>query len=261
MFPGEKTYPLALVAGLFIITILFGSLIAYQQMQIRFLDQLLHPGPVQIVDHDQISGSDVRIARLEKRVDELTYPSIDFYAYGDSLTNNPDNYLVQMARDHSPGSVVLFNDDGSGRTSRWGAEYIGEHYRNNTRFFVYMFTNDGHSRTTEETIQNYLKIYDYATERGSIAVPCIPVLTSRNWSRAYDQANQTARILALEAALDARGIWYVKLYDALDSQSGNGRPDDINITDIPDGSHPDTSGHKKLGEYLWRRLAEKYGPI
>jgi lysophospholipase L1-like esterase len=249
-----------LAAVLFIITVTFGILIIYQQQQINLIESKsrLVATPV---NPDMISYADIRIARLEARVDEMVYPKIDYYAYGDSLTDPSDNYLIQMESEFAPGAVALSSTDGGGKSSKWGADYVNVHFRNNTDIFVYMFTNDAQiGLSSDQSIENYLKIHDYVTSRGAIAVPCIPILSQRNWSLAYTLQNQSAWYHALESAFDRRGIFYVKMYDALDSQPNNGRLDDINLTDISDGVHPDPEGHRKMGKYLWVRLSERYGP-
>jgi lysophospholipase L1-like esterase len=80
------------------------------------------------------------------------------------------------------------------------------------------------------------------------------ILTSRPWNSEYTLENQTRRINSLQNALDERGIFYVKMYDALDSQPFNGRLDAYNDTYLLDGVHPDQNGHTKMAQYLWISL-------
>ncbi|MDD1668660.1 MAG: hypothetical protein LUO97_02560, partial [Methanomicrobiales archaeon] len=93
---------------------------------------------------------------------------------------------------------------------------------------------------------------------GSMAIPCIPLLTRRPGSLEYDLGNQTTRMKALESAFDQKGIFYVKMYDALDTHPFNERLDGINTTYMPDGMHPDQLGQHMMARYVWNELLKKY---
>lgn len=178
-----------------------------------------------------------------------------------------------------PDAIALFNTDGIYRNSTWARINIPWHYNTSMKYFIYMFTNDGNTvfypyppggigGPLEEdfpvnlTVENYLAIYDYVKANGTVPVPMIPIITVRGVS-AYSVENQTARINALESAFEQRGIFYVKMYDALDAEPMNGRPDfyrEINETKIAfvDGIHPTEAGYRIMGDYLWTQLKEYY---
>lgn len=195
-------------------------------------------------------------------MDVLTSPKIDYYAYGDSITRatgddrylNPDGsgaYIIQMVREFNLNATALHNVDGGGMDSSWGVANLRTHYINNTSVFVYMFTNDANDNlTVNQTIDNYIVIYDYVTSQGTKAVPCIPILRCSN-KVAYSLKNQTERNMALESALTSRGIKFVRMYNAL-----NGGKGDINTTYLYDGVHPSNEGQKIMGEYLWAQLVQ-----
>jgi lysophospholipase L1-like esterase len=192
-----------------------------------------------------------------------------FYAYGDSITRatgiddlNPDgsdDYVVQMVKLFLPTLSVAQNMDGGGMTSSWGVENLSKHYNKNIKYFVYMFTNDGWFQLPDNTtIENYLLIYNYVKGNDTIPVPCIPILNRRPSEPEYSWESQDRRFKALESALDAKKIKYVKMYDALDSKPFNDRLDAINTTYLPDGIHPNKTGQTMMAQYLWKELVQQH---
>jgi len=231
----------------------------------NFDDTCVSPSPCDSTEDD-------RFFALQNRLRFFEDSKIDFYAYGDSITraagsddlspDGSDSYIVQMVTMNAPQFTALNNMDGGGMNSSWGVEVLPSHYDKKIRYFVYMFTNDGWTNIPDnETVRNYLAIYDYVHRRGSIPVPCMPVFSKRPSSSEYTVENQTRRIQILESALDERGISYIKMYDALDSVPMNGIPDDIDTTYMADGVHPGREGQKILGQYLWQELLKNPGFI
>jgi lysophospholipase L1-like esterase len=191
--------------------------------------------------------------------------TIDFYAYGDSVTratgdqlspDGSDNYVLQMVKDYDPNATAMHNFDGGGMDSQWGVEHLDSHYTKNMKVFVYMFTNDPQTGLkVTDTVQDYLTIYYYVSNNGTIAIPCMPILQSRaGYPFTYSIEWQSDRIRVIESEFDKRGIYYVKMYDALDSVPGNGQIDDINTTFMPDGVHPNSTGQRIMGQYLWEHI-------
>lgn len=260
-----------------VIAILLAIMICFQQYQIIQIEQQNGELASSLKTYEcntaivwtNVDNQETRIDNLESQVDILEYNKIDFYAYGDSITRatgveglNPDgsdSYISQMTREFLPGSIALHNFDGGGMDSQWGAANIKYHYSRNMRFFIYMFTNDGETNlTANQTIDDYLTIYNFVKQNGTIPIPCIPILTKRSGYLSYTLENQTASIQSLESALDSRSIFYVKMYDALDSIPDNGQFDAINITYLPDGIHPNKTGQQLMAGYLWNAISQRY---
>lgn len=275
--PGKNITIIALVS---IIAILLAIIICIQQYQIISVEQhnfelasafrANQNNTATKMDFIEVTidNQKAKIANLESQVDILEYNKIDFYAYGDSITRatgeglNPDGsdvYILQMTRQYLPGSIALHNSDGGGMDSQWGATNVKYHYGQNMRFFVYMFTNDAaYGLPINKTVENYLTIYNVVKQKGTIPVPCIQILTYRPTSLDYNLENQTTRIHALESAFYNSGIFYVKMYDALDSIPDNGQVDAINTTFMPDGVHPNKTGQQVMAEYLWSEISQRY---
>ena len=95
-----------------------------------------------------------------------------YYAYGDSMTAPDYTYVMQMRDMYDPLATADHNTDGSGKTSLWGLDELGDHYQNGTTFFFFMFTNDQfHGMDPTQTASNYEGIYRYVKNHGSIPVP------------------------------------------------------------------------------------------
>jgi lysophospholipase L1-like esterase len=200
--------------------------------------------------------------------------TIDFYAYGDSITGstlNKDCYVEQMADMFYPDAIASRNHDGSGRTTDWAVQNLQAHYKSGTRYFFYMFTNDGWRDETgnfaktdfpiNKTVDNYMAIYNYVKANGTTPIPLLPIITPRFNGVYYNVSLQQDRIRALEAEFDRRGIFYVKMYDALDSSPGNGIPDCYNGYDqffFDDGVHPNVIGNRIMAEYLWIQISQRF---
>lgn len=215
--------------------------------------------------------------------------TIDFYAYGDSITranttftsiseiplvlgyyitlskttrdlpqDGSGSYINQMVKYHDPNATVFHNMMTGCKSTKCAYDGLGTVYNKNTKYFVYMFaTNDNYyGMTINDTIGNYTKIYDYISRNGTIPVPCIPPLS--NDTSVFPISEQIERIHAMESAFDSRGIFYVKMYDVFDSIPYNGKVDDISICYQPDSTHPNLQGQKMMGDYLWNKLSEKY---
>jgi len=215
--------------------------------------------------------------------------TIDYYAYGDSITRanttsydaldvnfNPDpttryeydlhedgsdSYINQMVKYHDPDAIAFHNMISGCKTTKCAYEGLDTVYQKRMKYFIYMFATDDfifavNDMTVNDTITYYLKIYDYITANGSVAIPCIPPLVNDIWIPPADR--QIERIHAMESAFDARGIFYVKMYDALDSIPGNGEIDGLNTTYQPDGAHPNLTGHRIMGDYLWEQMSKRY---
>jgi hypothetical protein len=215
--------------------------------------------------------------------------TIDYYAYGDSITranvtsyetfdvnfipnttsryeydlheDGSDSYINQMVTYHDPDATAFHNMISGCKTTKCGYEGLDTIYKKRMKYFIYMFvTNDNvflvNDMTVNDTINYTMKTYDYIAANGSVAIPCIPPLVNDIWVIPIDQ--QIERIHAMESAFDARGIFYVKMYDALDSIPGNGEVDGINTTYQPDGTHPNLTGQRILGDYLWEQMSKRY---
>lgn len=193
--------------------------------------------------------------------------TVEFYAYGDSIISaydagnlaqdGSDAFVLQMVNTSLPGKIAIHSMDGSGKTSLWGWENIETHYNKNARIFVYMFTNDPSEMSINQTIEYYILIHNYVNKNSTVGIPIIPILTNRPYA-AYNLSNQKIRIKELESALEKQNIYYIKMYDALDSVPNNGVPDEINTTYLSDNVHPNKEGQRIMGQYLWSKLKNKY---
>jgi lysophospholipase L1-like esterase len=183
---------------------------------------------------------------------------IKYYAYGDSITFavNPDLppdgsrcYILQMRDRYDPAALADHSMQGSsGRTSTWAWENLPDYYNPGMHYFIVFFGSNDLRRGINGTAtgQNLADIYAYVRAYGSTPVIVIPPLryTDEDWDQAPDFAITTA-------FLSARGIPYVTMYDALDSSPGNGKLDSFNGTYMPDGTHPNMTGHARMADYLW----------
>jgi hypothetical protein len=264
---------------LFLAFILVGIILVISIYGLRSLTSPAQPPPSYIPYDDKAAHAEEENLTIKNI---YNYSRIDFYAYGDSITAPEYCYIQQMVEQFLPGEVALHNTDGTYRNSTWARNNIPWHYNKSMKYFVYMFTNDGNTlfhpyppggiggEVQEDfpinlTVENYLAIYEYVKANGTTPIPMIPIITQRGSGgasyNAYTIENLTTRIHALESAFDQRGIFYVKMYDALDSIPWNGKPDDYNWTAqylMPRGVHPTVEGHKIMAEYLWTQLSKHY---
>ena len=174
---------------------------------------------------------------------------IDYYGYGDSISAPDDMYVMQMRDIYDLSATADHNTDGSGQMSCWGFDNITSHYNKSIREFIYMFTNDEfHLYTPELTAYCYTRIYTYVSANGTLAVPVLATLRTGN------QSEQAQYLQIVGQLLDMEGVPYVKMYDAIDSEPGNGLLDGFNATNYVDGVHPTSAAQRLMADYLWRYI-------
>jgi PKD repeat protein len=186
--------------------------------------------------------------------------AFDYYAYGDSITsgegvaNESEVYISQMVATHDPTKTVNHNIDGSGEYSSWGLANFATHPGNPYPLNVYILfgMNDKHyGETAEFTYLNLEELYHEYTDNGSDTRILIETLAEDGQGDWSTYAIQRARIIDIQNYLDAKSIPYIKIYDAIDSIPGNCYPDEVNMSLMYNSRHPDTEGHRKMGEYIW----------
>jgi PKD repeat protein len=186
--------------------------------------------------------------------------ALDYYAYGDSITsgegvaNESEVYISQMVATHDPTKTVDHNTDGSGRYSSWGLANFATHPGNPFPSEVYILfgMNDKHyDETAEFTYLNLEAMYNAYTDKGSDTRILIETLAEDGQGDWSTYANQRARIEKIQNYLDAKSIPYIKIYDAIDSNPGNCYPDEVNMSLMYNSRHPDTEGHRLMGDYIW----------
>jgi len=195
--------------------------------------------------------------------------AIEYYAYGDSITratggddlasNGTDVYLTQMVETHDAINTSDNNLDGGSTTSAWGLANFATHgqYEGTEpeRVFIMFGTNDRYYGLTGlQTAANLAGIYEGYTANGTSAYVLIHPLKSENGHEWNIYENQYSNITIIETNLTERGIPFVKMYDAIDSNPGNGSPDEVNSTLYYDSVHPNYEGHTLMGEFLWAYL-------
>jgi hypothetical protein len=196
---------------------------------------------------------------------------VNYYAYGDSITgadtvggdlapDGSDSYISQMVQLYSPSSLADYNLDGGGADSTWGLANLPSHYRlsNNETYnpvYVIEFGVNDYDLDPDITAGNLISMRNFLTGNGTQSIILMPTLYYEEGSLNFTIENQTSRITVIQNLLDAGGVPYVKMYDALDSIPNNGALDGFNGTNyIPEGTtqiHPNKMGQRLMAEYLW----------
>lgn len=194
----------------------------------------------------------------------------DIFAFGDSLTvanggnlarDGSDSYVYALRDEILPNGTADHNMDGAGQSSAWGLQHVNKYLPREGRNKVFFFAFGANDRrdfhgnlSAEETVANLAAIYEvvepYADQviiGVTVLHACpswdLPMLVQRQW------------LSDVEAGLAERGLPFVRLYDALDSNPGNEAPDAWEETHFADCIHPDMDGNAQLGAYIARHLA------
>jgi len=179
--------------------------------------------------------------------------------YGDCDVNVNDCFVNQMRDLYDISATVDHNIDGGGKTSWWGSSNFISHYSSENKYIIFMFgANDDQEiyegyKSISDHVQSMLDIYNQILETGSTPILCITPLKQNNtkdkpWNNYNDM---TSRMQALMDTCENYSIPYVKIFDALDSNPGNGKIDYWDSKYYCDHVHPNKNGHRKMAEYLW----------
>jgi PKD repeat protein len=171
--------------------------------------------------------------------------------YGDSITLDNDWYGKQMQQMYEPQYQADHNVDGSGKSSTWLLANIGNFYSPLMKEFIPLVGNNDIRNNINGTVTgiNIDGICRYVEANGTTCYPMMHTLENVTlWG------DSSPNITITEAYLTAHGRSYTKLYDALDSIPNNGIMDDFNGTYMPDGVHPNYTGHTQMANYDWNNL-------
>lgn len=185
--------------------------------------------------------------------------ALKYYAYGDSMTAYYPNYIKQLQARYDPLASVNWNTDGSGKTSTWGVEHMGEHpYGIVPQYtFIAFGFNDkviNSSFTSEETAANMITMYNFYKNNGSIPYILIQPVSNKTSYRIKD-------IAIIQNILTKNNISFIKMYDAVDLIPYNGNPEVSNPMYVPDTIHPNTAGHSLIADYIWKNTRIGQTPI
>ena len=195
---------------------------------------------------------------------------LDYYAYGDSVTNAtigaglPANgsatYILQMRDLFEPEASVDYFKFGRGWNTSYAYDNLSRVLNNESKIniFIVMFgINDlGVNSPAYFVAGKLADIYDYSKYNSTRTVIMIQTMIPTNPKRIWTtQENQTKYILEIEKRLDEYGIKYVKAYDFIDLVPGNGYPDGVNLSYMAGGGgHPNVEGHKAIAIGLYDAL-------
>jgi lysophospholipase L1-like esterase len=180
----------------------------------------------------------------------------DYYAYGDSITEDSDYFLGQMKSLFNNTATVGHNTDGAGMSSDWGLAQVNNAFHNNgTQFYVMFGVNDMNNvQTGLQVGQNLDQICDAVEMNGSTCHILIKTMAAED-GFGYGYANYTMQqdndTIIQNYLTSTAGRTYIKAYDAIDTIPCNGVPDKWNSSFMTDSLHPNTLGHEYIARYVW----------
>jgi len=180
--------------------------------------------------------------------------ALDYYAFGDSITSGypevgyNNTYVFWI----NSSASAMHSTDGGGQTSTWGLEYIEAHYIPPIANFLIMFgTNDDINGVDPNmTAENLRQMYLYATSKGSNTIILISPLMGHD---RYMNRNETL----IESYLTNSKVPFIRTYDSIDTVPEDNIPENYNASYYQsDTVHPNISGHRAMGRYIWKNWAK-----
>jgi PKD repeat protein len=193
----------------------------------------------------------------------------DWYAYGDSNTAathsslSPNDgslcYIYQMIT-HDSSLSATNCIDGYGQLSSWGASNIASYYPNPKNYIIMFGTNDMQTgRPAGTAASNVATMYNYAISHGSKCVVLVPPLIVQDANQYHNLTYQKKWLSDFESNLTSLSVQYAKAYDSLDTNPGNGVPDNANNSlYLADGVHMNSAGQTAIGNYIWNYITANF---